>query len=93
MKYHPRGGRGSVTSVRYLYDIGTASYDKYIGSYPGKIVVPVNRTNVGGGFAPNALAFHFIHCSTTLGEEGVVTRIHGFNCYVAIRSSIRATGW
>ena len=35
------------------------------------------------GFAPNALAFHFIHCSPNLGEEGVVTRLHGFHCYVA----------
>ena len=37
------------------------------------------------GFAPNALAFHFIHCSPNLGEEGVVTRFHGFHCYMAIR--------
>ena len=35
------------------------------------------------GFAPNALAFCFIHCPPNLGEEGVVTRLHGFHCYVA----------
>lgn len=40
---------------------------------------------VSTGFAPNASAFHFIHCPPNLGEEGVVTRLHGFNCYMAIR--------
>ena len=42
------------------------------------------------GFAPNALAFHFIHCPPNLalaggvlGEEGAETRPHGFHCYVA----------